>query len=140
MEKDKHNHFSSSILLEETSHHEEPTHNSFFRSTLLSGSETKDGPREISLKRENDILNSPPTKHGETTSEPSVDNSDTSPSTCGEHAIAFDEEDTPFDEPPSPPSTVESPMVCADVVGSYAATAPSSHRQHLSVHSVFPSH
>ena len=140
MKKDKHNSTSSSILSEETSNHGEPTLNSLFRSTLLSGSETKDGPREIAFERENTILSPPPTKHGETTSKPSVENSDTSPSTCGEHLIDFDEEDTPFDEPPSPPSTVESPMVYADVVESHAATAPSSHGQHLSVHSVSPSH
>ena len=31
-------------------------------------------------------------------------------------------------------------MVCADVVGSHAATPRSSHGQHLPVHSVSPSH
>ena len=62
------------------------------------------------------------------------------PSTYGEHLIDFDKEGTPFDEPPSPISLTESPIVYADVVGSYAATPPSSYGQHLAVYSVSPSH
>ena len=125
---------------EEAFNHGEPTLNLIFRSTLQSGSETKDGPRELASEKETTNLSPPPTNNGETTSKPAVENSDTSPSTCGECLIDFDEEDTPFDEPPSPPCAEESPMVCADVVGSHAATPSSGHGQHLSAHSVSTSH
>ena len=53
------------------------------------------------------------------------------PCDYGECLPNYEEEDTPFDEPPSFYSSKESSMTSADVVGRYLATSPSSNGQHL---------